>query len=261
MAGEGFSRGQPFGAEYALLPRWNLLQRLFIGIFGVVDLPTRLRARLILRTIPRLCQGTILDIGAGTGSYAFHFSRASRNQVFAIDVDRHRVSDCIYLADRLARPNAQFMIGSADGDLIRFDSESMDLILAVEVLQYCDRPQSIFSEAYRLLKPGGHFLVHVPVMDQLRPSERILFSDQTLRIFARRAGLRCCELTPTFGGVLQYMCRLFEKTSISGLLTAIMYPFLLLASAPFSGKHSSGRYRLLVASKPQTEDEMKEFSF
>ena len=39
-----------FGFEYAFHPGWNRFQRLYIRVFGIVDLPTRIRARAIVST-------------------------------------------------------------------------------------------------------------------------------------------------------------------------------------------------------------------
>ena len=42
----------PFGAEYGWRPEWNLFERIYIRTFGVVDLPSRLRARLVIAFHP-----------------------------------------------------------------------------------------------------------------------------------------------------------------------------------------------------------------
>ncbi len=241
----------PFGAEYATLPRWNRLERLYIRTFGIVDLPGRLRARLLFRELRRLRARTILDIGAGTGSYAFYMSRNAGTKVHGLEIDARRVSDCLFIAKKLGRNNVLFRAGSADVDLGQVASESMDLVLAIEVLQYCRNVEIVLSEACRVLKPGGHLVAHVPSLGYVRPSETILFNDENLRQFIQEAGFLCCSVTPTFDGSHRFLCRLFEHASALQGLTAVLFPFLLLASLLISTQAASGDYLLLVARKPE----------
>jgi hypothetical protein len=50
-----------FGYEYAYRSDWGRLQRLFIGVFGVVNLPTRIRARAVLWALRRISCYRVLD--------------------------------------------------------------------------------------------------------------------------------------------------------------------------------------------------------
>ena len=95
--GEGFydssseSVLKAFGYEYAYRPDWGCLQRLFIGVFGVVDLPTRIRARAVLWALRRISCDRVLDIGTGTGVYAFYVTRNPSCQAVALDIDANRI--------------------------------------------------------------------------------------------------------------------------------------------------------------------------
>jgi SAM-dependent methyltransferase len=241
----------PFGAEYAMLPRWNRFQQWYIQTFGIVDLPSRLRARLLFRELRRMHSNAVLDLGSGTGSYSFCLSRNAGTQVYALDTDQRRVSDCLHIAQKLKRENVRFCAGSADFDLRRVASQSIELVLAIEVLQYCKSVDAVFHEVCRVLKPGGYLVAHVPALGYLRPSETILFNHENLRQFTQGAGLQCCSLASTFAGGHRRLCRFYEIISASQWLTALLFPLLMVVSLLFSGRTSSGDYLFLIARKPE----------
>lgn len=96
-----FSREAPlraFGTEYAVDPRWGSLQRRFIQFFGMVDLPTRVRARAISQILRNVSCTNFLDFGAGTGVYSFFITRDPECSGLAIDVDSDRVDSINRLA-------------------------------------------------------------------------------------------------------------------------------------------------------------------
>lgn len=47
-------------------------------------------------------------------------------------------------------------------DLSRYDDNQFDYVLCTEVLEHLYDPTPAIKEAYRVLKPGGHYLVTVP---------------------------------------------------------------------------------------------------
>jgi SAM-dependent methyltransferase len=50
----------------------------------------------------------------------------------------------------------------ADGTQLPFRDQSFDLVLLIDILEHTDHPQSIVSEAGRLLVPGGIVVATVP---------------------------------------------------------------------------------------------------
>jgi SAM-dependent methyltransferase len=241
-----------FGSEYAAHSKWSATESCYIRRLGVLDLPSRLRARTILKELTKLPGNTYLDIGTGTGNYSFYLSRDHSNKVWGIDVDAQRIRECNRIVASLGRDNAHFCVGSGDVGLKIFETESFDVVLAVEVLQYVPSISVALREAYRVLKPGGYLVGHVPSLGSLRPTERNLFNDQNIPNLLRDAGFEIVSLISTFGGNIRRLCRLFEWASHRRIVVAMIFPIVLAVSRLFSIQSSDGDYRLFVARKPLT---------
>jgi SAM-dependent methyltransferase len=240
----------PFGCEYSLLDRWSRLQRGYIRTFGVVDLPSRLRARFVTRMLRSFQWRNMLDLGCGTGSYTFYCSRGRDTAAWGIDINTSRIAECDAAARRLNRDNLKFLAGSADSRTAAFDSCSMDLVLAIESLQCFPDQKQALIEILRILKPGGRFVGHVPALGYLREHETFLFDDRNLPGLLRDAGFEVVSITATFGPAVNLLCSLFDSFSRRQVLTALTFPLLLLASLPLSIYSPRGEYRLFLARKP-----------
>lgn len=247
----------PFGAEYAWRPTWGLWERFYIRVFGLLDLPNRLRARIVLPKLKALRPEKVLDLGSGTGCYSFYLSRDSRIEVAGVEIDKGRVLESSHIAKCLGRENLKFYCGNAKENLQNFPSETFQLALTIEILQYLVDVNLILKETYRVLKPGGVLLGHVPVLGFLRPEEKTLFDNDVIQQMLSRANFQIVKIIPTFGRVSQGLCALYDFFSHSRTIVAALFPLILLASAAFRVENPKGRYRFFVARKPaesMTED-------
>ena len=240
----------PFGAEYGYRPQWGFLQRCYIRAFGVVDLPSRLRAKIVLQELAKSRCENLLDFGCGTGCYSFYLTRHSQVRVSGVDSNEARVSDCIAIANKIGRKNLTFISGSGHDGLLPFDSKSFDTILAVEVLQYVPDPLCTLREMNRLLVPGGRVIGHVPVLGYLREGEQTLFDDANLSATLKETGFENVSITRTFGGGVRQACKAFEWASRSRVIAALVFPFLLAASSMCGIASPRGDYRLFSGRKP-----------
>jgi ubiquinone/menaquinone biosynthesis C-methylase UbiE len=242
----------PFGAEYAWRPSWGLLERWYTRIFGLLDFPNRLRARLVMAEVDILKPNRILDLGSGTGCYSFYLSRAGRD-VSAVDIDQGRIFESSHIAQRLGKGNLRFYCGSAGECLQNFRSETFEMALAMEVLQYLGDVNLTLQEIHRVLKPGGHLVGHIPVLGYLRPQEKTLFDDEKVLEILFRANFQIIKIRPTFGGIPRKLCAVYDRLSRSRMLAGIVFPFLFLGSAVFPVENPNGDYRFFVARKPATD--------
>lgn len=240
----------PFGAEYAWRPTWGILERSYIRMFGLLDLPGRLRARIVMPELDRLQLRKVLDLGSGTGCYSFYLSRDNCTDITGVEIDGCRVSESSHIAKCLGRGNLKFLCGSVDQCLKSFPPEAFETALAIEVLQYLTDVASILQETYRVLKPGGYLLGHVPVLGRLRPEERTLFDDNQIQEILFETHFQIVEIRPTFGGISRKLCSLYDRLSRRRMLVGILFPFILLASAAFQVENPNGDYRFFIARKP-----------
>ena len=240
----------PFGAEYGWRPQWNLLERFYVRTFGVVDLPSRLRARAVLHSIRGLPAKNFLDFGSGTGCYSFYLARKPATRVYCMDIDASRINDCQKIASQAGQKNITFLTGSGHERLQDFHSECLDMALAIEVLQCVPDLNLFLLELYRLLTPGGYFVGHVPAFGYLRKSERTLFDDRVITELLTQAGFEIKSITPTIGSFTCQLSEVFGWLTRSRLMVGLFFPFLMLASNFFRVASPNGNYRMFIAQKP-----------
>jgi ubiquinone/menaquinone biosynthesis C-methylase UbiE len=95
--------------------------------------------------------GTILDLGSGTGYLAIETAKRSPGlQVYGIDLSRQMVK----IARRHAKgvDNARFVFGNAAR--LPFKDNSIDLVVSTGASHHWKMPRLVFEECYRIVKPG-----------------------------------------------------------------------------------------------------------
>ena len=248
--GSKVEKGCCFGSEYSVHPKWGLMERLYVRLFGVVDLPSRLRARIVFREVRKLGGNIFLDLGSGTGTYSFYLAREPSRQVWGVDTNASRIEGCGLIAQQLHLDNAHFLAGSGHEGLCGFQSNSFDGALAIEVIECLPDVTLALKEIFRLLKPGGYLIGHVPVIGHLREHEKWLLDDANLPGLLTDAGFEIASYVPTFGRSVQSICRVFGWAARSRLLVSLTFPVLLLFSFLFRIESPDGQHRLFVARKP-----------
>lgn len=241
----------PFGAEYAEREGWAPLQRAYVRMLGIVDLPTRIRARTILPILAQLPAGRVIDFGAGTGVYAFLLSRRSDLDVVAVDVDDERVKEISSIASKLGR-NMLSVVRADEEFFTSTRCGRADAIIASEVLLYCTDIDETLAAMYECLSPGGMLIAHTAVRHDLRPYERHKLNEARLAPLLRRVGFEEVEILATFGRRAQLLCAVFEKVSRRRIALAFVFPLLLLATKVIPCHPRQGHSLLAVACKAGT---------
>ena len=100
----------------------------------------------------------VLDVGAGTGAFAFALAPRVR-EVVAVERD----GELAARARADAPPNVEVLVG--DGEHLALDPFSFDLVGCLRVLHHTRRPELMVAELARMTRPGGTILV----ADQLAP--------------------------------------------------------------------------------------------
>jgi SAM-dependent methyltransferase len=107
------------------------------------------RMRLLRRWV---AGGTLLDVGIGHGAFA---RRATEwFDVVALDLDADVVRRAV-VGTRVAG-----VVGSAFDLPLR--SESVDVVTCIDVVEHLPDPDRFFSEAHRVLRPGGYLHISTP---------------------------------------------------------------------------------------------------
>lgn len=106
-----------------------------------------LMKRMVWRQLGEIENKRILDFGSGIGITANHF--AEKNTVIAIEPSKESV------AERWQDFSYEQLLGSTD-KLKKLPSESFDIILCHNVLEYALDREAILAEFARLLKPDGY---------------------------------------------------------------------------------------------------------
>jgi ubiquinone/menaquinone biosynthesis C-methylase UbiE len=100
----------------------------------------------------------VLDVGAGTGAFAFAVAPRVR-EVVAVEADEELAAR----ARKDAPANVEVVVG--DGERLALEPFSFDLVGCLRVLHHTRRPELMVAELARMARPGGAILV----ADQLAP--------------------------------------------------------------------------------------------
>jgi SAM-dependent methyltransferase len=97
-------------------------------------------------------QSRVLDLGSGRGGVVEIFWR---EVALAVGLD----PDALSLAEHRARG---MPVICGRGEHLPFTAESFDIVVCVWVLEHVERPELMFREVRRVLRPGGHFVFLTP---------------------------------------------------------------------------------------------------
>lgn len=103
-------------------------------------------------------RGTALDVGCGTGTILTEFP-LGWSVVAGCDYSPQALSFC------QARGLRQLVRSS--GVELPFATGSLDLVMAIDVIEHLDDDEGCVSEMARICRPGGSVLVHVPAFEVL----------------------------------------------------------------------------------------------
>ncbi len=108
--------------------------------------------KLFLLHLEKLKTKNILEIGAGTGHWT-QFLSQNGFSVTGIDI----AGKMLEQARRKNIPNAIFIQASAED--LPFEDASIENVVAVTSLEFASNQQKAFDEIFRVLKPGGYFII------------------------------------------------------------------------------------------------------
>lgn len=126
---------------------------------AILDDPAR-RAKMppeqLLDLLPLPENGSLLDLGAGSGFLTLPAAKATSGTVYALDLDANLLSVIAARAQEAGLANLKTLQNSCDN--VPLAADSLDAVTALLLLHEVDSLTVTLAESYRLLKSGGHFL-------------------------------------------------------------------------------------------------------
>jgi 2-polyprenyl-3-methyl-5-hydroxy-6-metoxy-1,4-benzoquinol methylase len=233
-----------FGSEIHLL-RQNLIEKLFLRVFGTWHTGARIRAFHILRIVSRYHDGDcrILDAGCGLGRHAFFIARRyPKGPIVAVDVDGKNISTCDHIKGEKGFANVRFEVH----DLRQLDLNGhFDLIICSDVLEYIEEDEIVLVNLRNALAENGRLILHTPRLNSKRcmpfleryftcdPVEKAAharegYPEAGLKDKLENSGLRVTSFRYTFGhlGSLAWgLSRALERVKP---LFVLCFPLILL---------------------------------
>lgn len=142
--------------------------RLSAGLFDLFMVPLEvLRLRRIRRRLLSRARGVVLELGAGTGVNARHYSPQQVDQLTVSDRDRRES----VLRERY-RPAAEsgvsLSVDRIDAERLPAADNSCDTVVATLLFCSVGCPACGFEEIRRVLRPDGRYLF----LEHVRPTHR-----------------------------------------------------------------------------------------
>jgi glycosyltransferase involved in cell wall biosynthesis/SAM-dependent methyltransferase len=119
--------------------------------------------------IPQTGAKLVLDLGCGEGYGTHHLATTARVEtVIGLDVAPDAV---MHAAAQYLTEDCQF--GVYNGLVLPFPDESLDAVMAFQVIEHVQNDALFVREVYRVLKPGGIFLATTPDRSyRLKPGQK-----------------------------------------------------------------------------------------
>jgi ubiquinone/menaquinone biosynthesis C-methylase UbiE len=114
------------------------------------------QAKIVQNYIDKLGPARVLELASGQGFNLIHLAKNNREvQFVGIDITPIHVREAVTKSNGL--PNTDFKIG--DFQQLPFSSESFDMVFVIESICHATDMKLALHEVYRVLKPGGYFIV------------------------------------------------------------------------------------------------------
>jgi SAM-dependent methyltransferase len=141
--------------------------------------------RDLLTSISKFAKGRLLDIGCGNKPYEKEFDG--------------KITE--YIGCDIIQSNLNKVDILCAADKIPLDPEQFDTVFSTQTIEHVENHQGLVNEAYRLLKPGGFFIVSGPLYWHLHeePYDFFRFTKYGYEYILKKAGFEVEEIIPNGG--------------------------------------------------------------
>ena len=123
--------------------------------------------KIILNNL-NLFNKNVLDLGPGSGRWLDYIKKFNPNQIYAADFSLKIKAKCKEKVD-------EFKIINFENGKIDFKSNSMDIIMIIEVLEHIRNYKPFLKELIRISKSGGVLIFTIPNICSFISRVRLLF--------------------------------------------------------------------------------------
>lgn len=141
-------------------------------------------------------RASLADLGCGSGVILSEILRMKPLWMgWGLDISEEAIS----YARRLAahqRVSGRAEFGTGNVTHLPYPDESLNLIIASEIIEHMPEPERVISEIVRVLKPGGQLILTMPLESHTPGHIHTLSSQEDLRSLCEGAGLTIRRLEP-----------------------------------------------------------------
>jgi len=117
------------------------------------------REKHALKLIEKERKGTVVDIGCGSGHALIKIKRLGFEKVIGIDISTKLTLVARELAHRAGYEQDIEVIRSDARSIPQIADESVDVIIALGVIEHLEEDMALLKEANRILAPGGKLVI------------------------------------------------------------------------------------------------------
>ncbi len=192
----------------------DLFARLYDPIMSRKVFPDKFKADIdrhfgiLKKELEPVREQQVLEIAAGSGS-AVNFLDSS-NMYTGLDISVRLLKAARKKFLQAGFRGCRFYNAAAEE--LPFEKESFDACLCILSLNFFSDSSKVFSEAARVLRPGGFILIVVPVPERIDPEVRIrgsLLTEKHIAGLGQKAGLGYERIDAENGSLLY--CRLSRE--------------------------------------------------
>ncbi|HBL84732.1 MAG: hypothetical protein A2Y17_01925 [Clostridiales bacterium GWF2_38_85] len=99
----------------------------------------------------------VLDIGAGLGGSSISFALSGVSAI-AADISQFMLEKAVERAQKHITPQEKIIFVRMNGYKLELTDNSVDAVIAVDMLHQVNHPELVIAEIKRVLKPNGYFL-------------------------------------------------------------------------------------------------------
>ena len=136
----------------------------------------------VLAALGELDGQLVLDIGGGDGALSYLIAKRGPRTV-TLDASRMALR---YARQEFRRRGLQAQVVEASACSLPFPSAAFDIAVCSDVIEHIRCPDKLISEAVRILRPGGRFVLTTPVRITEKPLNRMhvheFFPDELKRL-------------------------------------------------------------------------------